>query len=218
MRSQAWNLFRGRLVLGFKFGSVALLFIGSVLIVACGSVSDNAGLGSPAPTLTINLSRTFASPTPPLAPYLCAAWATQSSPTYYQNSVVMVYAKYVKSVNGNPMGMGNAHAQATVLWPAGAPTMIDVTTTSDGLAVFQVPLQPSAVGRMTLVEVNFTSQDGQHTCNVSGVQDAFFTAIYASPTPSSSPSPTDTPSTNPSPTGTPSTGNPTVNPTTGNGG
>lgn len=218
MSSQSWKLFRGRLVLLLKFGSVLLLFLVSVLIVACGGTSSTAGLGSPPVTLTINLNRTFASPTPTMPPYTCAAWATQSSPAYYQSSVVQVYAKYVQNVNGNPVGMNGAHAQATVLWPAGAPTTFTVDTLSDGLAVFQVPLQPSAVGHETLVEVSFTSQDGQHNCTVSGSQDAFFVAIYASPTasPSASPSSTGTPGGGPFPTGSPGVGpSPTPSATAG---
>lgn len=212
MRSRSWNLFRGRLVLFFKFGSVAFLFLISVLIVACGGTSSTAGLGSPPVTLTINLNRNFASPTPTMPPYTCAAWATESSPAYYQNAVVQVYAKYVQNVNGNPVGMNGARAQATVIWPFGVPTSFTVTTLADGLAVFQVPLQPSAVGHETLVSVSFTSQDGQHSCTVSGSQDAFFVAIYASPTASPSPSPTGTPGANPSPTGSPGIG-PSPSPT-----
>ena len=82
MRSRSWNVFRRRLVFGFKAGSVFLLFLVSILIVACGSASATAGLGSPPVTLTINLNQNFASPTPTLPPYACAAWATESSPVY----------------------------------------------------------------------------------------------------------------------------------------
>lgn len=202
MRSQAWNSLRGRLVLFLKFGSVLLLFVASILIVACGSASANAGLGAPAPTLTINLNQTFSSPTPPLPPYSCAAWATESSPAYYQNAVVMVYAKYVQNVDGNPVGMKGAQAVATVLWPSGAPQTYRATASDDGLAVFPVQLQQSAVGHITLVSINFTAQDGQHSCNVTGTQDAFFTAVIVSPTPSPSASPTDNPSASPSATDT----------------
>lgn len=203
MRSRSRSLLHERLVLTLKIGSALLLVLLSVLIVACGgNPSPTAGLSSPQVTLTINLNQTLASPTPTLPPYSCAAWATQSSPAYYPNAVVQVYAKYVQNVNGNPMGMNLAHAQATVLWPAGAATVIGVTTTSDGLAVFQVPLQASAVGRETLVEVSFTSQDGQRTCNVSGAQDAFFVAVVASPTASPSGSPSASPTVG-SPRGTP---------------
>src|SRR6266851_1123336 len=146
MRSRSWNVFRSRLILLLKFGSVGMLFLVSILIVACGSASATAGLGSPAVTLTINLNQNFASPTPTVPPYSCAAWATQSSPAYYDSAVTMVYAKYVQNVNGNPVGVNGATAQATVIWPSGNPTTISETTTSDGLAVFQVPLQSSAVG------------------------------------------------------------------------
>lgn len=206
MRSQSWNIFRGRLALGFKFTAIFSLFLVSVLIVACGgNPSSTAGLGSPPPTLTINLNQIFASPTPTLPPYSCGAWVTQTSPAYHPNAVVAVYAKYVQNVNGNPQGMNQAHAQATVLWPAGTSTSFSVTTTQDGLAVFIVPLQASAVGHETLVEVSFTSQDGKHTCNVTGTQDAFFVAVIASPTasPTGQPGGTTTPGAGPSPTGSP---------------
>lgn len=203
MRFQSRNIFRGRLALGFKFILVFSLFLISVLIVACGgSASPTAGLGSPAPTLTINLNQAFASPTPTMPPYTCAAWVTQTSPIYHQDAVVLVYAKYVQNVQGNPVGMNLAHAQATVLWPAGAPTSFSATTTQDGLAVFQVPLQPSAVGHETLVEISFTSQDGKQTCNVTGTQDAFFVATVVTPT-ATKDKPTDTPGGNQSGTNTP---------------
>src|SRR5258707_2281922 len=193
-----------------------MLFLVSILIVACGSASATAGLGSPQVTLTINLNQNFASPTPKLPPYSCAAWATQSSPAYYDNAVAMVYAKYVQNVDGNPVGVNGATAQATVIWPSGNPATISEPTTSDGLAVFQVPLQASAVGHETLVEVTFTSTDG-HTCSVSGSQDAFFVAVAASPTDTSGNNnggnggnsgnvPTDTPSANQTVTDTPTTG------------
>src|SRR6202043_510668 len=103
-------------------------------------------------------------------------------------------------------------------------TNIHVTTTSDGLAVFPVSLQASSVGHEVLVAVNFTSQDNQHTCNVSGSQDAFFVPALATPSPTATqqggpgggPS-TGTP-TNPNLTVTPTVGGPQQTPTHGGGG
>lgn len=212
MRSRSWTLLRRRFALSLKCGSVFGLFLVSVLIVACGANNTAQVPGSPPVTVTINLNQTFASPTPTMPPYSCGAWATQTSPGYSPGATVDVYAKFVQNVNGNPVGMNNAQANATVLWPGGGQQQIPTRTSSDGLAVFQVPLQPAAVGHVVLVAVEFTSADNQHTCNVSGSQDAFFTPIYASPTasPSASPSPSQPGGGAPSPTGT---GSPTGFPT-----
>ncbi len=211
MFSRLWHIFRGQPGLFLKSGSVCFLFLVSVLIVACGANSSAQVPGSPPVTVTINLNQTFASPTPPLPPYSCGAWATQSTPAYIPNAIVDVYAKFVHNVNGNPVGMGGAHAVAYVSWPDGTASQIPTTTTSDGLAVFQIPLQPSALNHVVLVAVSFTSADGQHTCSVTQNQRAFFTAISATPTttPSASPTgspatgPTDTPSPSPSPSASP---------------
>jgi len=201
MFSRLWQVFREQPVLLLKSGSVCVLFLLSVLIVACGAGSGVQVPGSPPVTVTINLNQTYASPTPPLPPYSCGAWATQSTPAYALNAIVDVYAKFVQNVGGNPVGMGSAHAVAYVSWPDGTASQIPTTTSSDGLAVFQIPLQPSSLNRVVLVAVSFTSADGQHTCNVAEDQRAFFTAIQVSPTASPSASPTGTPS--PGATGTP---------------
>lgn len=193
MFSHLWQVFRGESVLLLKSGSVCFLFLLSVLIVACGAGNNVQAPGSPPVTVTINLNQILASPTPALPPYACGAWATQSTPAYAPNAIVDVYAKFVQNVGGNPVGMGGAHAVAYVSWPDGTASQIPTTTTSDGLAVFQIPLQPSALNRVVLVAVSFTSADGQHTCHVAENQRAFFTAIAVSPTVSPSASPTGTP-------------------------
>src|SRR5579883_527708 len=211
MFSRFWSLFRSQPGLLLKSGSVCFLFLISVLIVACGANNSAQVPGSPPVTVTINLDQTFGSPTPALPPYSCGAWATQSTPAYAPNAIVDVYAKFVQNVNGNPVGMGGAHAVAYVSWPDGTSSQIPETTTSDGLAVFPIPLQPSALKGIVLVAVSFTSADGQHTCSVTQNQRAFFTAIQVSPTasPSSSPTgspsvgPTDTPTDSPSPSASP---------------
>lgn len=212
MRSRSWTLFRRRSALALKCGSVFGLFLVSVLIVACGANNNAQAPGAPPVTVTINLNQTFASPTPKMPPYSCGAWATQSTPGYSPGAIVDVYAKFVQNVDGNPVGMSGASARATVFWPTSGQQQIPTQTTSDGLAVFPVPLKPDAVGHVVLIQVDFTSADGQHTCSVSGSQDAFFTAIYASPTASPSPSPTNTPPTGFPPTGTdtPPAGFPTI--------
>ena len=185
MHSRIWHGLRGHLGLVLKCGSVLFLFLLSVLVVACGANNTTQAPGDPPVTVTINLNQTFSSPTPPLAEYSCGAWATQATPAYIPNAPVEVYAKFVHNVDGNPVGMAGARANAEFLWPSDAPTNVPATTTSDGLAVFQAPMQPSALNHVVLIDVSFTSADG-HACTDSN-QDgknnaAFFTAISASPT------------------------------------
>ncbi len=188
MCSRIWNLVREHFALSIKCSSVLFLFSISILIVACGANNSTAAPGAPPVTVTINLDQTFASPTPPLPPYSCGAWATQTTPSFSSNGLVSVYGKYVQNVSGNPVGMDRAAAVATVNWPGGSATTYNTQTSSDGLAVFQVPLQPEALNHVVLVSITFTSSDGQHTCTVP--QPAFFTAINVSPTPSPTPSST----------------------------
>lgn len=203
MRSRLQNLLRKHFALSLKCGSVLFLLAMSVLVVACGANNTAQVPGAPPVTVTINLNQSFSSPTPPLAPYACGAWATQTTPAYYPNSFVGVYAKFVQNVDGNPVGMPNAQAQATIYWPNGTATTMNATTKNDGLAVFQVPLQQMAVGHVVRVAVVFTSSDGQHTCTIKDDQSAYFTAILSSPTAQPSPTPTSGPP-NPFPSVTPS--------------
>ncbi|HEU5381299.1 MAG TPA: hypothetical protein VFV38_38220 [Ktedonobacteraceae bacterium] len=206
MRAHIWNLLRGRLSLVLKCGSVFLLFLVSVLIVACGANNSVQAPGTPVVTVTINLNQVFSSPTPKLADYSCGAWATESNPVYSPGNNVQVYAKFVHNIGGNPVGMNGANARATVFWPNGGTQIINATTTSDGLAIFPVPLQASALGHIVIVTVDFTSADGQHVCNVPPNAAAFFTAVVVSPTPSPSATPAGTPGVTP-------TGVPTCTPT-----
>jgi hypothetical protein len=185
MYSQIWKLLREHLALTIKCGSVFSLFLVSLLIVACGANNTAAVPGAPPVTVTINLNQSFASPTPTLAPYSCGAWTTFTTPAYVQNGVVAVYAKFVQNVNGNPQGMAGAQAVAIVHWPNGQQPQINERTTSDGLAVFPITLDASAVNHVVLVYVSFTSADGQHTCTTTS--PAFFTAIQTSPTPTATP-------------------------------
>lgn len=215
MRFRIWNVLREHLGLTLKCGSVLFLFLISVLVVACGANNTAQVPGDPPVTVTINLNQVLASPTPPLAPYACGAWATVATPIYSPTGTEQVYAKFVQNVDGNPVGMNGARATATAYWPSDPPTTISEVTTSDGLAVFSFTLQPSSVNRVVRVEVNFTSADGLHTCSVTRDQNnaAFFTAIQVSPTasPGASPTPGTTPPSGPPgicPTGVPSFLNP----------
>lgn len=208
MRSRIWHALRGRLGLALKCGSVFFLFLVSVLVVACGANNSAQAPGTPVVTVTINLNQIFSSPTPKLAAYSCGAWATESTPVYNPgnpNANVQVYAKFVHNVDGNPVGMDKANARATVFWPNGTTQIINATTTSDGLAVFPVTLQASALNHIVIVTVDFTSADGRQPCHVPPSSAAFFTAIEVSPT--ASPSPSETPVVTPTdtPTCTPTT-------------
>ncbi|HLX56214.1 MAG TPA: hypothetical protein VKR83_04250, partial [Ktedonobacteraceae bacterium] len=82
----------------------------------------------------------------------------------------------------------------------------------DGLAVFSVTMQPSAINHVVLVQMMFTDPKTGSTCNLSS--PAFFTAIIVSPTPSSTStlSPTASPFGSPTPGGSPTVSPPTLTP------
>jgi hypothetical protein len=170
-----------------KCCSIFGLFVLSVIIVACGSNATNADIGQPPVTVTINLNGSNSSPTPPLPAYACSAWVTNTTPGIY-TSVVPVYAKFVQNVNGNPVGVGGASAQADVLWADGTSTIVDTNTTSDGLAVFSVSIvnRGADLDKFTMIDVTF-SAPGIPTCTDSGNRAAFFTLIVASPPPTTPP-------------------------------
>lgn len=219
MRSRIWNLLRKHLSLSLKCGSVLFLFLISVLVVACGANNTAQVPGDPPVTVTINLNQTFASPTPALAAYSCGAWATDATPVYSTTGTVQVYAKFVQNVDGNPVGMAGARAHADFLWPSDPPTGENAVTTSDGLAVFSAPMQPSALNHVVLVDVSFVSADGQHACSDTDQDNknnaAFFTAIEVSPTATPSVVPTGQPGGGPPiicPTGVPNFLNPCFTP------
>ncbi len=188
-----------RTAIALKIGSVLLFFLLlSVLIVACGSnpSTANVNLGAPPVTVTIDLGNntTNVSPTPPLAPYWCGAWATNTSPIFNSTATVGVYAKFTQNVNGNPVGVSGATATASITWPDGSVTTQGAITTSDGLAVFFVPVanRADAVNHLTFVTVSF-QKDGAPPCNVTADRAAFFTLIVVSPTPSKGTPGTQTP-------------------------
>lgn len=200
---------RVSLSLSLKSVAILLLLLLSVLVVACGSNSNSnsTAVGSPAVTVTIRIGDTNASPTPTPPGYFCGAWATDTSPAFNNTMQINIYAKFVRNVNGNPIGIGGANGTATVLWPDNTTDTVTATTTSDGLAVFPVLLKASAINQLVLVAVTFTKQ-GYPPCTVPPSRAAYFTLILASPTTTSTalPSPTTT--------GIP-TGTPTVTPTGG---
>jgi len=213
MRLQFWQ--QGKVSishsLNLKCGAIFLLFLLSVLIVACGSNSSNSNLGQPAATVTINLDQSNSSPTPPLPEYSCSAWTTNTSPGI-NTPTIGVYAKFVHNVNGNPQGVYPASGTATVLWPDGNTVNVSANTTSDGLAVFPVSTanRSADLNKIVLVTVAFQGPTGVPPCIVTADRAAFFTLVIATGTISGTSSPTV--GTTGTVTGTP-TPRPTVSPT-----
>lgn len=186
-----------------KCAGICLLLLLTVIVVACGSDTTQAVPSTPVATLTVVFGQFNASPTPQLAPYYCGGWATDTTPAYSPNSVINVYGKYTHTVDGNPVGVGGASAIAKVLWPDGNSVIEQTTTSSDGLAVFSITMQASAINHVVLIQMTFTTPNVP-SCVLTS--PAFFTAILVSPTPTNTamPSPTNsvTPSVSPTPGGT----------------
>jgi hypothetical protein len=198
------------LTLLMKYGAISFLLLFSILLVACsGNGSSQVDLGTPVATVTINLGQVIGSPTPTLNDYYCGGWATDTSPAYSPTSIVSVFGKFTQIVDGNPEGVGGANATATIQWPDGTTDTLNATTTSDGLAVFPVPIKPSAINKLVTIVITFTIPDAQ--CTIPSA--AYFTAILVStmPTKTAVPSVTPTPGGTVTPTGTP-TSTPTKHP------
>jgi hypothetical protein len=174
-----------------KCGAVALLLLLCGLIAACGSNSDNqANSSNPLANGTIDINGSDSSPTPPLSPYLCGAWVTNTSPAFSPDSPISIFAKYVQMNTpqnpGNPVGVDGATGIATIQWPDGSTESVTAKTTADGLAVFPILVKPNAANKLVIVQVSF-SKDGADPCTV---EPAYFTPILVSPT--AAPQPTDT--------------------------
>jgi len=200
-----------------KCSAIFFLFFISILIVACSSNgTSQLNPATPVVTVTIELGQDIGSPTPTLSPFYCGGWATDTSPAFSSSSTVSVFGKFTQIVDGNPVGIGGAIATATIQWPDGTSDTMTTTTTSDGLAVFPVPIKPSAINKLVTISISFT-KTGIQQCTIPSV--AYFTAILVSPTstkttPSTSTPPSGTPSGSPIPLGT---GTPTFTPTPAKG-
>ena len=181
MRLQLWKQRTKNvpLPLYLKCGAILLLFLFSVLIVACGGTPTNANLGQPDVTVTINLGQNDSSPTPPLPEYTCSAWVTNTTPGT-GTSTIGVYAKFVHNVNGNPEGVYPAQGTATVLWPDGN-VNVTANTTSDGLAIFPVSVANkfADINKLILVTIAFQGPQGVPPCNVTVDRAAFFTLVIS---------------------------------------
>ena len=191
---------KNALSLYLKFGALVFLLFLSVLIAACSSNGGSTQLnpGTPVATVTINLNQFGSSPTPPLQAYYCGGWATDTTPAFNPNSIVNVYGKFIHNdVDGNPVGVPNVTATATILWPDGSTTIMTATTTSDGLAVFPVAIKANSLFKEVLVGIVFPIPGQAKPCTVT-MGAVFFTPIQASPTPTSTAMPSATPSVTPS--------------------
>lgn len=181
-----------------KCASILFLFTLCILIVACGNNSQ--GDPSNAAVATIDLNGFKGSPTPPLPDYLCGTWVTNNSPAFTPNSTISVFAKFVHTIDGNPVGIDSADSTATILWPDGSSNIVTAKTTSDGLAIFPIVLKPTSLNKIVLVRVTFSKQ-GVPPCTTP--QPAYFTAILTTPIVSKDPTPS-----------TPTSGTPVTTPTT----
>ncbi|MDQ6659582.1 MAG: hypothetical protein M3Z24_01295 [Chloroflexota bacterium] len=164
--------------LSVKCGAIFLLFVLSVLIVACGGSANSTDLGNPPVTVTIDLGNSGSPPPTPI-PYSCNTWITNETPGPGV-STIGVYAKFTHLVDGNPQGVGGASGVATVQWPDGNPDMVKATTTNDGLAVFSVSTANRAadLNKLVRVVVSFTGgpQDTP-PCQDDGNQAGYFTLV-----------------------------------------
>jgi hypothetical protein len=187
MQSHIWKQWKtgSTFSLYAKCGAIFLLIMLSILVVACGggTGTSTTNLGSPAATVTIQIGGNNGSPTPSLPGYWCGAWVTNTTPVYNAEGKIAVYAKFTQNLNGNPVGVGGATATAHVMWSTGNIETYIATTTSDGLAVFPVPIanKAYAVYTVTLVTVTF-QKAGVPDCMVNQDRAAFFTLIHVTPT------------------------------------
>lgn len=169
-----------------KCSAIFLLLSLSVLVIACSASNTTAtDPNGPESTATILFNNNLSS-LGTVLPYMCGAWTNTTTPGFNPGSDIAIYAHFVHNVDGNPIGVSGASAEATVEWADGSRDNQAATTTSDGLAVFYftIPNQPDLVGKNNLVTVSFTGPNGQ-TCSVDNQSQpgAFFTLVVASPTP-----------------------------------
>ncbi len=175
---------KSHLSLCLKGGAILLLLLLSVLVVACGAsnATTTTDLGNPQASVTIRFNNNM-SPVSTIAPYLCGAWITNTTPNFKPGDKIPVYAHFIHNVNGNPVGVGGASAQASVEWADGNRDSEVATTQGDGLVVFYftIPNRPGMVDKNNLVMVSFTGPGGQ-TCSVDNQPQpaAFFTLIKGS--------------------------------------
>jgi len=191
-----------RRFLAFKCGSLALFFVFIVLLVACsnGPTASNAVVSAPTPTLSIQMGNGDLSPTPTPLAYTCGAWATQTSLPVGTDRIG-VNAKFTRLVDGNPQGVDNATATATVHWPDNTTDTQTVQTTFDGLAVFTVQIgnHMDAINKIVLITIHF--EKAGTVCDVDSSRAAFFTLVVSTPTATTTPGANGTPGANATPPG-----------------
>jgi hypothetical protein len=183
---------KSRVSLCLKSSAILLLLLPSMLIIACSenNATPAPDLGNPQAVATIHFSNNM-SLIPTVASYLCGAWITNTTPAFKPGNKIPVYAHFIHNVNGNPVGVTGASAQASVEWADGYKDSEVAVTESDGLAVFYftIPNRPDMGNRNNLVVVSFTGPNGE-TCNVDNQPQpaAYFTLIKGTSTPKASPS------------------------------
>lgn len=187
---------KSHISLCLKGSAVLLLLLLSTLVIGCDASSASGAttapnLANPPATFTIHFGNNALSPVPTVVSYLCGAWITDSTPIFKPGNKIPVYAHFIHDLNGNPVGVTGANAQANIEWADGYRDSEVAITQSDGLAVFYftIPNRPGMVDRNNLVMVSFTGPNGE-TCNVDNQPQpaAFFTLINAKSTPQASPS------------------------------
>ncbi|WP_126548476.1 hypothetical protein [Dictyobacter kobayashii] len=148
----------------------------SVVVVACGANADTTtAAAQPQPTTTINLNGSSLTPTPTLPPQACGVWLLNSSPTFDEKGVITIYAKFIKNdENGNPVGIGGAGVNFNITWGDLSTTQLNAVTTSDGLAVANLPMagHVAAINRLSLITAQFSS--GNVSCQVDNTRPQSF--------------------------------------------
>jgi hypothetical protein len=190
--NQQRRTIRSHLSLCLKASTIFLLLLLSALVIACGAgnTPTTADLNDPQGSVSIRFNTNASIPT--VAPYLCGAWITNTTPAFKPGDKIPVYAHFIHNVNGNPVGVSGASAQASVEWADGYRDSEVVMTAQDGLAVFYftIPNRPDMLNKNNLVLVSFTGPNGE-SCNVDNQPQpaAFFTFTNGkgSSTPGASP-------------------------------
>jgi len=181
---------KSHLSLCLKASTIFLLLLLSALVIACGAgnTPTTADLNDPQGSVSIRFNTNASIPT--VAPYLCGAWITNTTPAFKPGNKFPVYAHFIHNVDGNPIGVSGASARASVQWADGYTDSKVAMTTQDGLAVFYfaIPNRPDMLDKNNLVIVSFTGPNGE-TCNVNNQPQpaAFFTFTNGSSTSSASP-------------------------------
>jgi hypothetical protein len=162
---------------GLQYCAGLFCLVLSMIVVACSGGSGQYVPVTPQATITIVFGQH--TPTPPLHSYYCGGWATDTTPGYNAKGQVVVYGKFTHTLAGNPVGVGNASAVATVLWPDGTTETEQETTSSDGLAVFTVHLRSSALNHLVQIQMGSPICDVEAPAKRSGEESSRAKALIS---------------------------------------